>query len=176
MTCIGISSGAHFGAALREILVGSLTGVAICGPCHCVRGGVPPGREREAHEGGKRLLALRLRPISSKATHPPTYLPLHMNRGRYCPRRLGHRAGTGHVTVTPGEANVTRRGATGQLGRTGGVEGDGEATPPRRFPPRGAPWTGLPRAGPPPLPSSPTPRRRTGRPTAGPRRWCDPGW
>ena len=30
-----------------------------------------------AHEGGKRLLASRLRPVSSKATHPPTYLPLH---------------------------------------------------------------------------------------------------
>jgi len=33
--------------------------------------------ERVAHEGGKRLLASRLRPVSSKATHPPTYLPLH---------------------------------------------------------------------------------------------------
>jgi len=30
-----------------------------------------------AHEGGKRLLASRLRPVSSKATHPRTYLPLH---------------------------------------------------------------------------------------------------
>ena len=30
-----------------------------------------------AHEGGKRLLASRLGPVSSKATHPPTYLPLH---------------------------------------------------------------------------------------------------
>jgi len=30
-----------------------------------------------AHEEGKRLLASRLRPVSSKATHPPTYLPLH---------------------------------------------------------------------------------------------------
>jgi len=33
--------------------------------------------ERGAHEGGKRPLASRLRPVSSKATHPPTYLPLH---------------------------------------------------------------------------------------------------
>jgi len=33
--------------------------------------------ERGAHEGGKRLLASRLKPVSSKATHPPTYLPLH---------------------------------------------------------------------------------------------------
>jgi len=80
-----------------------------------------------------------------------------------------------YATVTPGESNVTRRGETGELGRTRGVEEDGNATPPRRFPPHGAPWTGLPRARPPPLPSSLTPRRRTGRPTAGTRRWCDPG-
>ena len=33
--------------------------------------------ERGAHEGGKRLLASRLRPVSSKSTHPPTYLPPH---------------------------------------------------------------------------------------------------
>jgi len=33
--------------------------------------------ERGAHEGGKGPLASRLRPVSSKATHPPTYLPLH---------------------------------------------------------------------------------------------------
>jgi len=33
--------------------------------------------ERGAHEGGKKLLASRLRPVSSKATHPPTLLPLH---------------------------------------------------------------------------------------------------
>jgi len=30
-----------------------------------------------------------------------------LNRGRYRPRRQGHRAGTGHVAVTPGEVNVT---------------------------------------------------------------------
>ena len=35
-----------------------------------------------AHEGGKRLLASRLRPVSRKATHPPTYLPLHKTRKR----------------------------------------------------------------------------------------------
>jgi len=33
--------------------------------------------ERGAHEEGKRLLASCLRPVWSKATHPPTYLPLH---------------------------------------------------------------------------------------------------
>jgi len=33
--------------------------------------------ERGAHEGGKRLLASRLRQVSSKASHPPAYLPLH---------------------------------------------------------------------------------------------------
>ena len=33
---------------------------------------------REGHTGGgKRLLASRLRPVWSKATHPPNYLPLH---------------------------------------------------------------------------------------------------
>jgi len=100
---------------------------------------------------------------------------VRLNRGRYRPRRQGHRARTGNVAVTPWEENVTRRRSTGDLGRTRGVEGDGEATRPRRFPPRGAPWTGLPRAGRPPLTSSLTPRRPTGRPTAGPRRWCDPG-
>jgi len=44
ITCTCISRGAPFGAELGEILVGSLRGVAICGPCHCVGGGVPPGR------------------------------------------------------------------------------------------------------------------------------------
>jgi len=33
--------------------------------------------ERGPHEAGKRLLASRLGPVLSKATHPPTYLPLH---------------------------------------------------------------------------------------------------
>ena len=69
---------------------------------------------------------------------------VRLNRGRYRPRRQGHRARTGNVAVTPWEENVTRRRSTGDLGRTRGVEGDGEATRPRRFPPRGAPWTGLP--------------------------------
>ena len=45
--------------------------------------------ERGAHEGGKRPLASRLRPVSSKATHPPTYLPLHSVFG---PARLDGRA------------------------------------------------------------------------------------
>jgi len=33
--------------------------------------------EREAHGGFKSLLASRLRPLSSKATHPPNYRSLH---------------------------------------------------------------------------------------------------
>jgi len=32
---------------------------------------------REAHGGFESLLALRLRPLSSKATHPPNYRSLH---------------------------------------------------------------------------------------------------
>jgi len=107
-------------------------------------------------------------PISKFSLRNSSKVPL--NRGRYRPRRQGHRAGTGHFAVTPGDANVTRRGATGELGRTRGVKRNGEATPPRRFPPRGAPWTGLPRAGRHPHPSWFSPRGQTGRPTAGPRR------
>ena len=61
------------------------------------------------------------------------------------------------------------------MGRTGGVEGDGDANPPRRFSPRGAPWLGLPRAGCPLLPFLLPLRRPTGLPTAGPRRRCSPG-
>jgi len=38
-----------------------------------------------AHEGGKRLLASRPRPVSSEATHPPTYLPLHSPHPRLPP-------------------------------------------------------------------------------------------
>jgi len=34
--------------------------------------------ERGAHRGCMRLLASRLRQVSSKATHPPNYLPLHI--------------------------------------------------------------------------------------------------
>jgi len=49
---------------------------------------------------------------------------VRLNRGRNRPRRQGHRAGTGYVARTPGEANVTRRWATGGLKRTGGIEGD----------------------------------------------------
>ena len=36
---------------------------------------------REAHGGGKSLLASRLRPLSSKATHPPNYRSLHSGDG-----------------------------------------------------------------------------------------------
>jgi len=52
-----------------------------------------------------------------------------LNHGRYRPRRQGQRAGTGHVVVTHGEANETWGGSTGELGRTGGMEGDGDAPP-----------------------------------------------
>jgi len=47
------------------------------GPVTALAGVCLQDDERGAHEGGKRLLASRLRPVSSKATHPPTYLPLH---------------------------------------------------------------------------------------------------
>jgi len=95
------------------------------------------------------------------------------NRGRYRPRRQGLPFGTRHVEVTPGEANVTWRKATGELGRTGGVAGEGDATPSRRFSPHGAPSPGFPQAGCRPLPSSWTPRRPTGRAKPGPRRRGD---
>jgi len=36
---------------------------------------------REAHGGVKSLLASRLRPLSSKATHPPNYRSLHRTKG-----------------------------------------------------------------------------------------------
>jgi len=49
---------------------------------------------REAHGGVQTLLASRLRPLSSKATHPPNYRSLHTarcpcRRGRYRPRLKG---------------------------------------------------------------------------------------
>ena len=47
------------------------------GPVTALAGVCLQDVERGAHEGGKRLLASRLRLVSSKATHPPTYLPLH---------------------------------------------------------------------------------------------------
>ena len=47
------------------------------GPVTALAGVCLQDVERGAHEGGKRQLASRLRPVSSKATHPPTYLPLH---------------------------------------------------------------------------------------------------
>jgi len=50
------------------------------GPVTALAGVCLQDVERGAHEGGKRLLASRLRPVSSKATHPPTYLPLHNHR------------------------------------------------------------------------------------------------
>jgi len=70
--------------------VGSSRGVAICGvvrACtlqgreHCAGGGVRRQNvAREAHGGFKSLLASRLRPLSSKATHPPNYRSLHRQR------------------------------------------------------------------------------------------------
>jgi len=100
ITCTSFSRGAHLGAELGEILVGSLRGVAICGvvractlqgrelclercvmgPLTALAGVCLQDVERGAHEGGKRLLDSRLRPVSSKATHPPTYPPLHTIR------------------------------------------------------------------------------------------------
>ena len=47
------------------------------GPVTALAGVCLQDVERGAHEGGKRPLASRLRPVSSKATHPPTSLPLH---------------------------------------------------------------------------------------------------
>jgi len=47
------------------------------GPVTALAGVCLQDVERGAHEGGKRPLASRLRPVSSKATQPPTYLPLH---------------------------------------------------------------------------------------------------
>ena len=47
------------------------------GPVTALAGVCLQDVERGAHEGVKRPLASRLRPASSKATHPPTYLPLH---------------------------------------------------------------------------------------------------
>jgi len=58
------------------------------GPVTALAGVCLQDVERGAHEGGKRPPAARLRPVSSKATHPPTYLPLH--RGDLPP---GPRAG-----------------------------------------------------------------------------------
>jgi len=67
--------------------VGSSRGVAICGvvrACtlqgreHCAGGRVRlQNVAREAHGGVKSLLALRRKPLSSKATHPPNDRSLH---------------------------------------------------------------------------------------------------
>jgi len=47
------------------------------GPVTALAGVCLQDVDRGAHEGGKRPLASRLRPVSSKATHPRTHLPLH---------------------------------------------------------------------------------------------------
>jgi len=67
--------------------VGSSRGVAICGvvrACslqrreHCAGGGARRQNvAREAHGGFKSLLASRLRPLWSEATHPPNYHSIH---------------------------------------------------------------------------------------------------
>jgi len=87
ITCTCILRAAPFGAELGEILVGSSRGIAICGvvrACtlqgrtHCAGGGARRQNvAREAHRRFKSLLASRLRPLSSKVTHPPNYRSLH---------------------------------------------------------------------------------------------------
>jgi len=47
------------------------------GPVTALAGVCLKDIERGAHEGGKGPLASRLSPVSSNATHPPTFLPLH---------------------------------------------------------------------------------------------------
>jgi len=51
------------------------------GPVTALEGVCLQDVERGAHEGGKRPLASRLRAVSSKATHPPTYLSPHNTCG-----------------------------------------------------------------------------------------------
>jgi len=108
ITCTCILREAPFGAELGEFLVGSSRGVAICGvvrACtlqgreHCAGGGVRRQNvAREAHGGFKSLLASRLRPLSSKATHPPNDRSLHIRTPAPAPgrvSRLHNRAGGG---------------------------------------------------------------------------------
>jgi len=93
ITCTCILRAAPFGAELEEILVGSSRGVAISGvlrACtlqvreHCAGGGaLRQNVARDAHGGFTNLQASLLRPLSSKATHPPSYRSLH--RGRRTP-------------------------------------------------------------------------------------------
>ena len=52
----------------RELCLGR----RVVGPLTAMAGVFLQDDERGAHEGGKRLLASRLRHVSSKATHPPT--------------------------------------------------------------------------------------------------------
>jgi len=85
--CTCILRAAPSGAELGEILVGSSRGVATCGvvrACtfqereHCASGGVRRQNvAREAYGGFESLLASRLRPLSSTATHPPNCRSLH---------------------------------------------------------------------------------------------------
>jgi len=66
------------------------------GPVTALAGVCLQDVERGEHEGGKRLLASRLRPVSSKATHPPSYLP-HHNPGS--PEALLHAVALSKLTV-----------------------------------------------------------------------------
>ena len=70
-----------------------------------------------AHEGGKRLLASRLRPVSSKATHPPTYLPLHNAGGGSASHgqqlRIFGRNADGAMLLKPRRDQVSRTKSAG---------------------------------------------------------------
>jgi len=85
--------------------------------------------ERGAHEGGKRPLASRLRPVSSKATHPPTYLPLH--RG---PRSRPCRSGGRSCGRLRGRRERGRRRCVSGGAPVGGVGGADALRPPPHHP------------------------------------------
>ena len=94
------------------------------GPVTALAGVCLQDVERGAHEGGKRPLASRLRPVSSKATHPPTYLPLHRRRAL----RAAQPPPTPHLRLAPrsGEpraaaaAPAMARGLAGRAPSVGG--------------------------------------------------------
>ena len=74
------------------------------GPVTALAGVCLQDVERGAHEGGKRPLASRLRPVSSKATHPPTYLPLHTAWGQAMPMHSATNAVARSSGVSPASA------------------------------------------------------------------------
>jgi len=57
----------------RELCLGR----CVVGPVTALAGVCLHDVARGAHEGGTRLLSSHVRPVSSTATHSPTYLPLH---------------------------------------------------------------------------------------------------